>query len=316
MKDYSNLESEHTENADFCEDCHQINLIDNQLEALIQTQAIAKNRLTTVRQAPGCSTSVLGGLDQQLIDEMNSIAPNSLVSFADLDVANGPAVHPFLQAAAKQSLARAIKARGRTLSVNSAYRTIAQQLMLFNHGKVRRCGINLVARPGRSNHQSGLALDINDEQGWRPYLEREGWRWFGPADRPHFDYRGTGRRDIGPVAVKAFQRLWNRYNPDKPIAEDGIYGGNTEARLNQAPIVGFGKTNESIPDRRLSLTQPYLEGDDVRQLQEALVKATITVKVDGVFGPGTEEAVKKFQKLKDLTVDGIVGPATRSALGL
>ncbi|WP_229424032.1 peptidoglycan-binding protein [Moorena producens] len=320
MADYSNLESnlesEQTKHADFCEDCHQINLIDNQPQTLIQTQAIAKNRLTTVRQAPGCSTSILRGLDQQLIDEMNSIGPNSLVSFADLDVANGPAVHPFLQAVAKQSLARAIKARGRTLSVNSGYRTIAQQLMLFNHGKVRRCGIGVVAPPGRSNHQSGLAIDINDEQGWRPYLEREGWRWFGPADRPHFDYIGRGTRNIRPVAVKAFQRLWNRYNPDKPIAEDGIYGRNTDARLNQAPIVGFGKTNESLPDRRLSLTQPYLEGEDVRQLQEALVKATITVEVDGVFGPGTEEAVKKFQKLKDLTVDGIVGPTTRSALGL
>lgn len=324
MADYSNLESnlesEQTEHAEFCEHCHQINLIDTQLEALIHTQAIAKNRLTTVRHAPGCSTSVLRGLDQQLIDEMNSIAPNSLVSFADLNVANGPAVHPFLQAAAHESLARAIKARGRALSVNSAYRTIAQQLMLFNHGKVRRCGIRLVAPPGKSNHQSGLALDINDEQGWRPYLEQEGWRWFGPADRPHFDYRGRGRRNIGPLAVKAFQRLWNRYNPDKPIAEDGIYGANTEARLNQSPIVGFGETNDNTPEesvvRRLSLTQPYLEGEDVREVQEALLKATITVEVDGVFGPATEKAVKEFQRLKDLTVDGIVGPATRSALGL
>ncbi|NEO45919.1 MAG: D-alanyl-D-alanine carboxypeptidase [Moorea sp. SIO4A3] len=238
------------------------------------------------------------------------------MSFADLNVANGPAVHPFLQATAKQSLARAIKARGRTLSVNSAYRTIAQQLMLVNHGKARRCNIFVVAPPGRSDHQRGLAIDINDHQGWRPYLEREGWKWFGPGDKPHFNYTGRARRDLGRLAIKAFQRLWNQYNPDKPIAEDGIYGPNTEARLNQAPIVGFGKTNESLPDRRLSLTQPYLEGEDVRQLQEALVKATITVEVDGVFGPGTEEAVKKFQKLKDLTVDGIVGPATRSALGL
>ncbi|NEO38241.1 MAG: D-alanyl-D-alanine carboxypeptidase [Moorea sp. SIOASIH] len=251
---------------------------------------------------------------------MNSIAPNSLVSFADLDVDNGPAVHPFLQAAAQESLARAIKARGRTLSVNSAYRTIAQQLMLFNHGKVRRCGIGLVAPPGRSDHQRGLAIDINDEQGWRPYLEREGWKWFGPADRPHFNYRGRSRRDIGRLAVRAFQRLWNRYNPDNPIAEDGIYGPNTEARLNQSPILGFGETNDSTPEeslvRRLSLTKPYLEGDDVREIQEALLQATITVNVDGVFGPATEKAVKEFQKLKDLTVDGIVGPATRSALGL
>jgi peptidoglycan hydrolase-like protein with peptidoglycan-binding domain len=52
----------------------------------------------------------------------------------------------------------------------------------------------------------------------------------------------------------------------------------------------------------------------VRALQQALVRAGISVSVDGVFGPGTEQAVKQFQEQHDLTVDGIVGPATRAAL--
>ena len=38
--------------------------------------------------------------------------------------------------------------------------------------------------------------------------------------------------------------------------------------------------------------------------------------MDGVFGSGTEEAVKKFQQSNGLTADGKVGPATLSALGL
>jgi hypothetical protein len=38
--------------------------------------------------------------------------------------------------------------------------------------------------------------------------------------------------------------------------------------------------------------------------------------VDGVFGPVTERAVKRFQRRKGLVVDGIVGPQTRAALGL
>lgn len=38
--------------------------------------------------------------------------------------------------------------------------------------------------------------------------------------------------------------------------------------------------------------------------------------VDGIFGSGTEAAVKHFQKKNGLTVDGKVGPATLAALGL
>jgi hypothetical protein len=52
-------------------------------------------------------------------------------------------------------------------------------------------------------------------------------------------------------------------------------------------------------------------GASVRKLQAAL-----EIPVDGVFGPQTERAVKRFQKRKGLTADGIVGPDTRDALGL
>ena len=38
--------------------------------------------------------------------------------------------------------------------------------------------------------------------------------------------------------------------------------------------------------------------------------------VDGVFGSGTLEAVKRFQKKNGLTADGIVGPKTAAAMGL
>ena len=38
--------------------------------------------------------------------------------------------------------------------------------------------------------------------------------------------------------------------------------------------------------------------------------------VDGIFGSGTESAVKMFQRTNGLTADGIVGSATAAALGM
>jgi len=55
-------------------------------------------------------------------------------------------------------------------------------------------------------------------------------------------------------------------------------------------------------------------GDKVRQLQAALAKAGFECVADGVFGPGTEHAVKAAQKARHLTPDGIAGPLTRKAL--
>ncbi len=41
-----------------------------------------------------------------------------------------------------------------------------------------------------------------------------------------------------------------------------------------------------------------------------------TGAVDGVYGAGTESAVKRFQKKNGLTADGICGPATLAAMGI
>ena len=52
-------------------------------------------------------------------------------------------------------------------------------------------------------------------------------------------------------------------------------------------------------------------GNEVKVLQEKL-----NLKVDGIFGPLTEEAVKDFQRSNSLEVDGIAGADTLSKLNL
>jgi peptidoglycan hydrolase-like protein with peptidoglycan-binding domain len=47
-----------------------------------------------------------------------------------------------------------------------------------------------------------------------------------------------------------------------------------------------------------------------------LAQRHLDVAVDGVFGPGTFRAVKRFQRAHGMTADGIVGPATWVALGV
>jgi hypothetical protein len=58
-------------------------------------------------------------------------------------------------------------------------------------------------------------------------------------------------------------------------------------------------------------------GQRVRALQGVLVaRGLLSPPVDGVFGPTTEEAVKRFQSVSGLEVDGIAGPATQATLAL
>jgi mannosyl-glycoprotein endo-beta-N-acetylglucosaminidase len=65
----------------------------------------------------------------------------------------------------------------------------------------------------------------------------------------------------------------------------------------------------SLPTLRLGS-----EGKDVRYLQTILNYYGYSLKIDGIFGKKTEDAVKKFQKSRRLRVDGIVGPKTWTAL--
>jgi cytochrome c peroxidase len=73
------------------------------------------------------------------------------------------------------------------------------------------------------------------------------------------------------------------------------------------------------PARNLFLMTPYMHGADVVIVQHALQTRGYNVgpaQADGIYGPTTQAAVKRFQGAHGLTVDGIVGPLTRHALDI
>ena len=105
-------------------------------------------------------------------------------------------------------------------------------------------------------------------------------------------------------AVKSFQQR-------RGLLVDGTVGPATYAVLDGA--------RWSLGDRVLShIPGRFLEGDDVSSLQRRLGELGFHLgKVDGIFGPETERAVRAFQAGVGLADDGTVGPETMKAfLGL
>lgn len=70
--------------------------------------------------------------------------------------------------------------------------------------------------------------------------------------------------------------------------------------------------------RLLKKTSPLMTGEDVKDVQAALIARGYScggTGADGEFGSNTESAVKSFQKAAGLTVDGKAGKNTVAALG-
>jgi peptidoglycan hydrolase-like protein with peptidoglycan-binding domain len=64
-------------------------------------------------------------------------------------------------------------------------------------------------------------------------------------------------------------------------------------------------------EEAVAILKKGLSGEPVRRLQ-----AKLGVQADGTFGPGTEAALKEWQKSKGLAADGVAGPDTFMSMGL
>ncbi|MFO0737755.1 MAG: M15 family metallopeptidase [Labilithrix sp.] len=187
-----------------------------------------------------CTTTAVKGLATQLVEEIQCLRPGTMKRIDNVEGLNlGEAVFPYLQTPAADALMTAQKARNVPIALNSGLRTLPQQFLLYRWYKTGRCGIGLAATPGTSNHESAIAVDVQDNAAWRSALQGKGFRWLGASDPVHYDFTGKGAVDIRGLSVQAFQRLWNRNHPDDKIGEDGQYGAETEKRLATSPANGF-----------------------------------------------------------------------------
>ena len=144
------------------------------------------------------------------------------------------------------------------------------------------------------------------------------WQWLGFAD---VDALVTEARS----GAAGQARLMARYL-DKAGLTDPLNGHDWEAVGHGYNGPGFRKNNYHVKlaeayRRQIEGPAPGdltmnvgSRGELVTELQEALVALGYPVDTDGIFGPGTGAAVKKFQADHGLAADGIAGERTQAAI--
>ena len=107
--------------------------------------------------------------------------------------------------------------------------------------------------------------------------------------------------ELTPAQIRSFQQA-------RGLSVTGLIDDVTARALEEARWI--------LGDRSLNLqTPPLMRGDDVAALQSRLTEMGFDCgRVDGIYGPRSESAVKEFQQSVGIHVDGKCGPATIIAL--
>ncbi|OCQ98925.1 cell wall-binding protein [Nostoc sp. MBR 210] len=124
----------------------------------------------------------------------------------------------------------------------------------------------------------------------------------------------------GVMGASAIQKLdnWRKSSATNQAKKPTVVRTTQTTRVAAASTSSTSVNKTTTQATKRSNSQYLMKGDEgeqVRVLQEKLrVAGYYYGNATGIFGPITEESVKRFQEAYKLNVDGIVGPATISKL--
>ncbi len=170
-------------------------------------------------------------------------------------------------------------------------------------------GMAMLATPGKSQHNLGLAVDIANASekkriNWLiANVEKFGWSWeVVPSEPWHIRYVCG---DAVPQAVKD-------YVARNPKAGSPFGSVEEQKAAIVAKTAAPAANVEAAAKKRV--VKQGSAGPVVKEVQTLLVKHGVVCKIDGDFGPKTAQLVKNFQTKNKIPATGEVDQATWSIL--
>lgn len=129
-----------------------------------------------------------------------------------------------------------------------------------------------------------------------------------------------------PSALEAACVYWRTNNLNRFADADDIRGltraiqggsGGLDLRrryTERAEQIYIAGERAPVPPLPSMMLRRGNSGEAVRELQRLLAAHGFEIRIDGVFGPGTEDILQQFQERAGLMPDGVAGPKTMAAL--